>query len=250
MSDAIRIERHEAVAAVTLDRPDARNALRVEDKLELARVIDQLAQAEVRAIVLTGSGDRAFCAGTDIKEMADFSVEEGMAMLAVEARMFESVLRAPIPIIAAVNGFALGAGCVLAYCCDLAVATAGATFGQPEVRNGVPAPVQAALLPQVIGLGRARWLLYTGSVLTADQACQAGLIGEVVAEDALSRGLEVARMVAQLPARGVRLQKEIVNGWIRMPFDGAVSSSIYVAGSAFVGDEPREAIRTFLERKK
>jgi enoyl-CoA hydratase/carnithine racemase len=250
-STAVRVAVADGVACVTIDRPQTRNALRAEDKRRLADTLLGLGDDGARAIVVTGAGDRAFCAGTDIKEMAGFTVPDGVAMLQAEARLFDAVLRVPVPVIAAVNGVAFGAGCVLAYCCDLAVAAASARFGQPEVRNGVPAPVQAALLPQVVGLGRARWLLYTGEVLDAEAALRAGLIGEVVPDQALQdRALELARHVAAQPPVGVGLQKHIIGSWIRDPFDAAVASSVYVAATSFASGEPAEAIRRFLERSR
>jgi enoyl-CoA hydratase len=250
-STTVSVAVADAVACVTIDRPEARNALRTEDKQALADTLLQLGEEGTRAIVVTGAGDRAFCAGTDIKQMAGFTVPDGVAMLQTEARMFDAVLRVPVPVIAAVNGVAFGAGCVLAYCCDLAVAATSARFGQPEVRNGVPAPVQAALLPQVVGLGRARWLLYTGEVLDAEAALRAGLIGEVVPDERLlDRALELGRYLAAQPPVGVGLQKRIIGSWIRDPFDAAVDSSVYVAAASFASGEPAEAIRRFLERSR
>lgn len=247
-SDSLAIEHLDETVRITIDRPDARNALRQKDKLHLAETLFQLAEDGARAIVITGSGDRAFCAGTDIKEMSDFTVSDGIAMLQAEAKMYDAVMRVPVPVIAAVNGVALGAGCVLTYCCDLAISATTATFGQPEVRNGVPAPVQAALLPRIIGLGRTRWLLYTSEVMDADSALRGGLIGEVVDHSVLlDRAMEIAHRISRLPRNGVALQKRIVDSWIRDPFEAAVSSSVYVAASAFESDEPREAIRRFLK---
>lgn len=247
-SGSLVVERLDETARITIDRPDARNALRREDKLRLAETLFQLAEDGARAIIITGSGDRAFCAGTDIKEMSDFTVSDGIAMLQAEARMYDAVMQVPIPVIAEVNGVALGAGCVLAYCCDLAIGATTAAFGQPEVRNGVPAPLQAALLPRIIGLGRTRWLLYTGEVIDADAALREGLIGEVVDRSVLpDRAMEIAHRIGQLPRNGVALQKRIVDSWIRDPFEAAVSSSVYVAASAFESDEPQIAIRRFLK---
>lgn len=249
--DAVSTEMHGSWGLVRINRPAARNALRVADKLALADAVRHLAARDVRAIVLTATGEKAFCAGTDIKEMAGFSPSEGLRMLQIEADMFDSIMNAPVPVIAAVSGYALGAGCVLAYCCDLAIATTDAIFGQPEVRNGVPAPVQAALLPRVIGLGRARWMLYTGETMTADEAAAAGLIGEVVpSSHLLERAAELAERVAGYPVTGVRLQKRLIDAWIRDPFDAAVKSSPYLASAAFLGDEAALAIKRFLGKNE
>jgi enoyl-CoA hydratase/carnithine racemase len=248
---SVLVARTGDVGLVTLNRPEARNALRRADKLLVADTLRRVAGEGVGAIVLTGTGDRAFCAGTDIKEMADLSPDEGAAMLEAEAEMFDAVMTIPVPVIAAVNGAALGAGCVLTYCCDLAIAAQGAIFGQPEVRNGVPAPVQAALLPRVAGVGRARWLLYTGDTLSASWARDWGLVGEVVdSSHLMDRALEIGDRLAGLPRQGMALQKRIVDSWIRVPFDESVRGSVRVAAAAFESGEHREAIKRFLERKR
>jgi len=183
--------------------------------------------------------------------MATFSATEGLAMLQTEAEMFDKVMRAPVPVVAAVNGAALGAGCVLAYCCDLVIAGKSATFGQPEVRNGVPAPVQAALLPRIVGLNRARWMIYTGEVMSAQNAYLAGLVG-LLADDVtlLLETRRLADKLAIMPIQGMSLQKRIVDSWVRDSFDASVSSSAYIAAFAFETGEPQEAIRKFLARSR
>lgn len=247
---ALQISTEGAVRTIAINRHEARNALRVADKAAIADAVRSAETEGVRAIVLRGSGDGAFCAGTDIKEMAGFDVLAGTRMLQAEAHMFDSVIRSRVPVIAAVHGHALGAGCVLAYCCDLTIADTTALFGQPEVRNGVPAPVQAALLPRIVGLGRARRMVFLGEMLDAQTALDIGLVSEVTEPGALhDRAREIAEVVAAFPANGVALQKEIVSGWFRYDFDTAVETSAHVAASAFSTDEPHLAISNFLRKR-
>ncbi|TAM88676.1 enoyl-CoA hydratase/isomerase family protein [bacterium] len=245
------VRRDAEVAIIEIHRPEASNALRRQDKLDFIDLLAREASGSARAIVITGSGTRAFCAGTDIKEMATFSPQESLAMLAVEERMYEAVMSAPVPVIAAVQGVALGAGCVLVSCCDLVVAGESAKFGQPEVRNGAPAPLHVALLPRIIGLNRARWMLYTCQSIDAATAREVGLVSEVVSDGrVLSRAKDLALEIARFPRGSLALQKQIIDSWIRDSFDTAVRRSAYIGGSAFSSDEPRQAITTFLERPR
>ncbi|TAM59977.1 enoyl-CoA hydratase/isomerase family protein [bacterium] len=245
------VRREGGVTNIELNRPEARNALRRQDKLDLVELLACEAAGETRAIVLSGAGGKAFCAGTDIKEMAQFSPQESLTMLAAEERLYEAVMSAPVPVIAAVDGVALGAGCVLVSCCDVVVAGESAKFGQPEVRNGAPAPLHVALLPRIIGLNRARWMLYTGQSIGAREAQTMGLVSEVVADgQVLARAIELGAQIARFPQRSLALQKQIIDSWIRDSFDTAVRRSAYIGGSAFTSDEPRQAITAFLERPR
>jgi enoyl-CoA hydratase/carnithine racemase len=250
VTSSLLVTTEREVRTIAIDRPSASNALRVSDKIVLAAAIREAETDGVRAIVLRGAGDGPFCAGTDIKEMAGFDVAEGTRMLQAEAAMLDAVIRTRVPVIAAVHRHALGGGCVLAYCCDVTIADETARFAQPEIRNGVPAPVHAALLPRVVGLGRARRMIFLGEVLDARAALDAGLVSDIVESDRLyEHAQELGEAIARFPPNGVALQKEIVGGWLRYGFDAAVETSAHIAASAFAGEEPRVAISAFLERR-
>lgn len=238
-------------AVVTLNRPKSLNALRSSDKAELARVISSLSQ-DARAVMLIGNGDRAFCAGADIKEMANHSVASCVASLQAEAELFDSILKSPVAVIAAVKGYALGLGLIIACCCDLTVSSKDATLGMPEIRNSVPAGMQTQLLVQLVGLGRARQMLYTGMKVDAQAAHSTGLVGELVEQDAdvYTRALETANSIAKLPAKGVELQKRVIDTWLREPFNSNIQSNLYLAARAFADDSPREAIEGFLTQRQ
>jgi enoyl-CoA hydratase/carnithine racemase len=240
----------DGVLTVTINRPGARNALRVQDKRELTQVVRDLSLDEVRCIVLTGSEDKAFCAGSDLKEMADMDATTCLVMEEVEASLHETIMRCPVPVLAAINGWALGTGCELVIVSDLSFADPGAHFGQPEILNGAPTPIQAALLPRIIGLTRARWLAYTGEAIDAQTALAWGLINEVTGPgEALARATAVARrIVERVHPTSMKLQKRIVDSWVRYPFDAAVASSMYVTSSAYNSGWPQSAATRMRER--
>jgi enoyl-CoA hydratase/carnithine racemase len=251
-TDSIRSELSEGVLTIWINRPEARNALRVQDKRALTDLIREIDTDQVRVIVLTGAGDVSFCAGSDLKEMAQMDATTCLSMEEVEAALHETIMTCPVLVIAAVNGWALGTGCELTIACDLAIADPSAHFGQPEVLNGAPTPIQGALLPQIIGLGRARWLAHTGRMIDAATALDWGMLAELSAPGG---ALAAARTLAAELARDVhpvsmKLQKRIVDSWIRQPFDAAVSGSMYITSSAYNSGWPQSAANRSRERAK
>lgn len=243
-------ESHDGILTLVIDRPASRNALRVADKNELTEAISAATVDQVRCIVLTGAGDKAFCAGSDLKEMAAMDATTCLAMEEVEVRLHEAIMRCPVPVLAAVNGWALGTGCELVAACDLVFADPRAQFGQPEILNGAPTPIHGALLPRIIGLTRARWLVYTGQPIDARTALEWGLVNEVTDPgSALTRATEVARELTQrVHPTSMMLQKRIVDSWVRQPFDAAVTASMYITSSAYNSGWPQSAAARMRER--
>ncbi len=253
MSDAppaIITDLADGVLTITINRPEARNALRVQDKQLLTSIIRDIDTTEVRVMVLTGAGEKAFCAGSDLKEMAQMDASLCLAMEEVEAALYESMMTSPVLIIAAITGWALGTGCELAIVSDLALADPSSHFGQPEVLNGAPTPIQGALLPQIIGLGRARWLAHTGRTIDATTALAWGMLADVTLPgQALAVATELARDLARdVHPVSMKLQKRIVDSWIRYPFDAAVSASMYITSSAYNSGWPQSAAVRSRER--
>lgn len=251
-SAPIRSELSEGVLTISINRPQARNALRVGDKVLLTDLIRGIDTEQVRVIVLTGVGDVAFCAGSDLKEMAGMDATSCLAMEEVEVALHEAIMVCPVLVIAAVNGWALGTGCELAISCDLAVADPAAHFGQPEVLNGAPTPIQGALLPRIVGLGRARWLAHTGRSIDAATALEWGMLAQVsdpgqALATATALAAELARDVHPV---SMKLQKRIVDSWIRQPFDAAVSGSMYITSSAYNSGWPQSAAARSHERAR
>jgi enoyl-CoA hydratase/carnithine racemase len=240
---AVLAEVADGVLTITVNRPQARNALRVEDKRRITGLMSRARGPEVRCVLLTGAGEKAFCAGSDLKEMSAMDGASFLEMQEAESAMYDAIMRCPMPLFAAVRGWALGTGCVLTAVCDLVFADPAAKFGQPEILNGAPTPIHGALLPRVIGLSRARWLVLTGRTIDATTAERWGLVNQVSAPGAV---LATARELAVELARTVHpssmaLQKRIIDSWVRYPFDAAVMSSMYVAASAYGSGWPQSA---------
>jgi enoyl-CoA hydratase/carnithine racemase len=209
------------------------------------------ADAALRAVVLTGEGSRAFIGGADIREMAGLDPESGRAFITLLHGACAAIRACPVPVIASMHGYTLGAGLEIAASCDLRIAGAGGKFGMPEVRIGIPSVIEAALLPQLIGWGRTRWLLLTGETIDAAQALAWGLVEQVVLEDALDTAVE--RVLTDILACGpnaVRLQKRLIREWEELALHAAVERGIDCFAEAWRSEEPKVRMWTFLEAKR
>ena len=249
MADAVRLERRGGVARCTLDRPPL-NLFEPGLITALRTTFQTLAADEsVRVAVLTGAG-RAFTAGMDVHVLRDLDAASATALITGLHDAIEAVHRAPFPVIAAVNGAALGAGFELALACDLRIASAGAIFGLPEVRVGVPSVIQAALLPPMIGPGRAAEMLLTGANVGAGDALAWGLVNRVVERDGLDAAVDglVETILACAPT-AVRLQKQLIVRWRETDLTAAVRAGITAFGAPYATSEPREGARAFLEKR-
>ena len=236
---------------ITIDRPASLNALTQAMKLDLAALVSAAGEDEkVSSIVLVGAGDRAFSAGSDVKEMGKFSPNEVAQMLDIEHRCFESVLSCPKPVVACVRGYALGAGCQLAMCADLAVATADSTFGIPELRFGAVSGNETAMFLYFGGLGFARRLILGCEHIGAEEAMRWGIVSEVVSptEDALAAGMRVAHRLASYPAKSYARQKALLRLWLDQGYTAAVESSIGAAALAWTDPDAMEAMAHALDK--
>jgi len=249
MADAVRVDRRGGVVRCTLDRPPL-NLFEPGLIAALRSTFQTLAaDASVRVVVLTGAG-RAFTAGMDVHVLRDLEPASATALITSLHDAIDAVHRAPFPVLAAVNGAALGAGFELALACDLRIAASGAIFGLPEVRVGVPSVIQAALLPPMIGPGRAAEMLLTGAGVGAADALAWGLVNRVVERDQLDAAVEAmaASIVACAPT-AVRLQKELIVRWRESDLTAAVRAGIAAFGASYATGEPREGARAFLEKR-
>jgi enoyl-CoA hydratase/carnithine racemase len=204
---------------------------------------------DTRVAVILGSG-RAFTAGMDVRVLRDLDPGRARELITTLHDAIAAVHRAPFPVIAAVNGPCLGAGFELALACDLRVAAESASFGLPEVRVGVPSVIQAALLPPMIGPGRAAELLLTGASITATQALDWGLVNRVVPGDRLRA--TVGELIEPILASGpeaIRLQKELIVRWRETDLATAVRYGINAFATAYATDEPREGMNAYLEKR-
>ncbi len=249
----IRLEVQEGVAIITIDRADKANALPEAGKRELADTIVGAGQRpDVAALVLTGDGDRCFCAGSDVAEMQSFDPEAMYRMLGAERGMYLAALSSPKPVVAAVNGFALGAGFILVMACDYAVAAAVARFGTPELTIGVAAPLEGFLLPWIVGLGHARRLFYTGRQLDAVEAQGLGLVHEITEpERCLRRAVEVARGIASLPGTSFRVQKALLRQLVLTGhLESVIEASRYATSLQFADRATADALGRSLSRRR
>ncbi|NYZ13916.1 enoyl-CoA hydratase [Azospirillum sp. RWY-5-1] len=239
----------DGVLLVRLNRPDARNALNMELRTRLAEVFLALADdPAVRCVVVTGS-PKVFAAGADIKEMAESGAIEMMGRRIL--RLWKPLADCPKPVIAAVNGVALGGGCELAMHADIIVAGEGARFGQPEVKVGImPGGGATQRLVRAVGVYRAMRMMLTGEPVTAAEALSMGLVSEVVADDTvLDRALEMARAIAAMPPLAVQQIKETVYAGL----DGSLAGGLLLERKAFeilfASADQKEGMRAFIEKR-
>ena len=246
---ALRVERQGGVVRCTLDWPPL-NLLEPGLIASLRSTFTTLAaDPTVRVAVVTGAG-RAFTGGMDVHVLRDLDAAGATALITALHDAIDAVHRAPFPVIAAVNGHALGAGFELALACDLRVAAAEATLGLPEVRVGVPSVIQAALLPPLVGPGRAAELLLTGATIGAREALGWGLVNRVVEREGLEPAVEtmVEAILACGPA-AVRLQKALIVRWRESDLTAAVRAGIAAFAASYATGEPREGATAFLEKR-
>ena len=247
-----RVERRTAglVARLTIEREAKLNSLDSATLEGIAQAMREL-PGEVRAVVLTGAGARAFAGGASVDELAALDPVTAREFITRVHDACDALRECPVPVIARVNGYCLGAGLELAAACDLRIAAAEAVFGMPEVRLGVPSVVEAALLPRLIGAGRARWLVLTGENIGAAQALEWGLVERVVPAAQLDAAVEAA--LGALLAAGdaaLRAQKRLCKLWEEAPLGQCVHESIDEFARAYAGEAPQRMIGEFLKARK
>jgi enoyl-CoA hydratase/carnithine racemase len=249
MSDFVRVERRQGCAWVTLDRPPLN--LIVPEMVEgLRRAFEDLRRDPgVRAAVVTGAG-RLMTGGMQIQVLRDFTQAQAKAFIQSLCDAIDAVHEAPFPTVAMVNGHCLGAGFELAMACDLRTAAEDAQMGLPEIRVGIPSVIHAALMPGLIGPGRAAELLFTGEPIAARQGLEWGLVNRVAPRAELERvtGELVARILDCAPT-AVRLQKELIVRWRNTDLRTAIAYGVNALAQAYATGEPREAMQAFLEKR-
>jgi enoyl-CoA hydratase/carnithine racemase len=225
---------------LVIDNAERLNSLNRALMAEIIESTEQLAaDPQLRLLILTGAGERAFVGGADIGEIAALDRDSARCFITAVHRCCDAFRRVPVPVIARIDGYALGAGLELACACDLRVASERSTFGMPEVRIGIPSVVEAALLPKLIGQGRARRLLFTGETIGAAEAVAWGLVDLVVPPADLDEAIEqLARPILAAGPNAVRLQKSLILEWEELPTRAAVERGIDYFVSAFSTDEP------------
>ena len=240
------------VARVTLANPAKLNALDAGAIRELEDTMRALAgDRKLRAVVLTGAGEKAFSGGVDVNELGATTPATARDAITRLHRCITAVRECPVPVIARVNGYCIGGALELAAACDLRVAADHARFGMPEVRLGIPSVIEAALLPRLMGAGRARWLLLTGELIDAAEALRWGLVERVVAVQGLDAEVDHALDgILESGAGAVRAQKRLNRAYEELPFAEAVAQSIDAFEQSYATGEPARLIGDYLRRRR
>lgn len=240
------------VAHMTIAHDAKLNTLNPPLMTEIAAAAEGLAgRDDLLAVVLTGEGHRAFIGGADITVMGAIQDQDGARAFISQVHRTCRVFRdMPVPVIARINGFALGAGLEVVASCDLRIAGASAKFGMPEVLVGIPSVVEAALLPGLIGWGRTRRLLLLGETIGAEEALDWGLVETVVPDAALDEAVEdwIGKLLHAGP-QAIRIQKALMRQWEDLPVKDAVQAGIPAFASAWRTDEPQAMMGEFLARQ-
>lgn len=250
--ETILVEQRGSVAIITINRPDKRNALNIQTRTDGAAALDELRTDDsVRAVVITGAGDKAFVAGADIAEFAGrTAISQREVML--ERSLFNAVDGFPKPIIAMINGYCLGGGCELALACDIRIAGENAQLGQPEINLGIiPGGGGTQRLTRLVGEGKAMELILTGTIIDAQAALKIGLVNHVVPADQLeAKTMEIANRIADKSPVALRLAKEAVKIASRSNIDEGLRREVDLFALCFSSQDKDEGVSAFLEKRK
>lgn len=241
------------VATVKINRPDKLNAMNMDVARELIRTFESIALEEkVLAVILTGEGDRAFSAGADIEYMSGITPDESVEYARLGQLLTQTVEVLPQPTIAAVNGYALGGGCELAMSCDIRIAAETAKMGQPEVTIGIPPGWGGTQrLMRIVGIAKAKELVYTGKAIKADEALSIGLVNRVVPLESLEKeAVEMARAIAANSAMGVRMSKVSINTGRNADLATGLGVELLAWRNCFTHEDRKERMTAFVEKSK
>lgn len=248
----VELEVKGQIGVLTINRPEALNALNDKVISELDKVLDSIDTNAVRCLIVTGAGQKAFVAGADIAQMSGLTKAEGEAFGKLGNDVFRKLETLPIPTIAAVNGFALGGGCELSMSCDIRLASETAVFGQPEVGLGItPGFGGTQRLARLIGMGKAKELIYTARNIKAPEALACGLIQAVYpAEELMAEAEKMASRIAGNAPIAVRACKKAINDGLQVDMDKAIVVEEKLFGSCFETKDQQNAMAAFVEKRK
>lgn len=245
----LQLEVRPPMGLLRLDRPESLNSMTLGMKRRIPHAIQQLSgREEVRVIVVTGSGDKAFSSGSYVPDMLDLTPREARDYIRTERTTYDAIRRCPQPVIAAINGYALGGGCVLAVACDLQLAVNDTKIGLTELKMGVPVPLEVAILPRMIGISRTRELIYTAEPINTERARDIGLINRVYPREEFWDGVEsMVDKIARHDPFALALQKDMMNKWMETDLETAIEYTINTFSLMFSTDTPNRSIREFLD---
>ena len=251
MPTNLRLEISESIATLTVDRPAVKNALNLETVNEIHAALDDLANDESAGVlIITGAGETSFVSGADINDIRARDRDDGLA--AINSSLFAKIDRFPKPVIAAVNGYALGGGCELALACDIRVAADTAKFGQPELGLGIiPGAGATQRLPRIVGLGWAKHLVLGGDIIDAKQALEIGLVTAVMPAAQLQlRARELGKKILRQGPLAARLAKLSLNASARVDLDSGLLIETLAQALCYSSEDKMEGTSAFLEKRK
>lgn len=252
MYEHLKIEEHGNIAIMTICAPKSLNALNSTILGEIDEYLDEMENGGFRCLIITGDGEKSFVAGADISEMAPLGAQQGETFGRKGAEVFRRIETLPFPVIAAVNGFALGGGCELAMACDIRLCSDNARFGQPEVGLGIiPGFSGTVRLARLVGMGMAKQLIYSGKNIKADEALRIGLVNEVLPQtELMNRAMELAGQIAANAPLAVSAAKLCINTEYDMPAEDAIAFENRAFGLCFNTEDQKAGMKAFLEKGK
>ena len=251
-TEFIKYEEEGMVGLLTINRPKALNALNSQVLEELDKTLESIDKNKIRALIITGAGEKSFVAGADIGEMSSLSKKEGEAFGKKGNDVFRKLETFPIPVIAAVNGFALGGGCEISMSCDIRICSDNAIFGQPEVGLGItPGFGGTQRLARLVGPGMAKQMIYTAKNIKADEALRIGLVNAVYPQnELLNEAKKLAETIARQAPIAVRNSKKAINDGLQVDMDKAIEIEEKLFGDCFETEDQKAGMGNFLEKDK
>jgi enoyl-CoA hydratase len=253
MYNTLVYEKKDFIGILTINRPEKMNALSTELTTELKQALDEIEEdKDLRVLVITGAGEKAFVAGADINELVDRDALLGRRVSRFRQELFSRIENLPVPVIAAVNGFALGGGLELALACNIRIASEKAKFGAPEVKLGIiPGDGGTQRLPRLVGLGRAMEMVVTGDFVDAEEAYRIGLANKVVPdEELMETTMALAKKIASRPPLAVKYAKEAVNRSQEGDAASGYALESYLHALSCTTEDKKEGVTAFLEKRK
>ncbi|SNX53084.1 short-chain-enoyl-CoA hydratase [Thermoanaerobacterium sp. RBIITD] len=248
----VSLKKEDGIALITIERPKALNALNYETLKELECLLNSARNdEEIKAVIITGGGEKAFVAGADIAEMSKMTPVEAKKFSEFGQHVFREIELLSKPVIAAVNGFALGGGCELSMACDIRIASKNAKFGQPEVGLGIiPGFSGTQRLPRLVGTSKAKELIFTGDMINAEEAYNIGLVSKVVEQSELiNEAKKIAQKIMSKGQLAIKLAKEAINKGIETDIDTGNTIEADAFALCFSTNDQKEGMGAFLEKR-
>ena len=251
-AEYIKYEEVAQISIITINRPKALNALNSQVLTELDATLDKIDTDKIRAVIITGEGQKSFVAGADIGEMSTLTPSEGQAFSKKGNDVFRKIETLEIPVIAAINGFALGGGCEIAMSCDIRICSDNAIFGQPEVGLGItPGFGGTQRLARLVGMGMAKQMIYTGQNIKAEEAKRIGLVNEIYPlNELMNEAMKLANAIAKNSAHAVKSSKRAINEGLQLDIDKAIKLEEKIFGECFGTEDQKELMKAFLSKGK